>query len=79
MIDKPIYRRLLAAVGEADGDLALSLALHELSDIFEEFGAEVDKLYLDDPHLNDCSKGYYMAASWLNSWALEVDYSHGRP
>lgn len=78
MINKPIYRRLLAAVGEADGDLALSLALHELSDIFEEFAEEVDRLYSNDPENNDLSRGYLYAASWLNSWALEVDHSHGR-
>lgn len=78
MIDKPIYRRLLAAVGEADGDLALSLTLHELSDIFEEFADELDKLYVDDPEKDNVAKGYLYTASWLNSWALEVDYSHGR-
>lgn len=73
MIDKPIYRRLLAAVGQAHGPIAASLLLNELADVFEEFGNEVEQLFKYDSENDDVSKGYYFAESWLRSWAEEID------
>lgn len=77
MIDKPLYRKIVAAVGKAHGSLAAQLVLLELADIFEEFALEQQDLYDEDPENDDISRGYWSAASWCQSWAEEIEKSNG--
>jgi hypothetical protein len=72
MIDKPIYRQLQAAVGDADGQLAIAIVLDELTSIFEMFAEEIEWLYEEDPENDNMSAGYRLAASWCQCWSEEV-------
>lgn len=73
MINKPIYRRLLESIGKAEGEIAASLLLKELAEVFDEFGDEIRDLFADDPEEDAISMGYYYGADWLRSWAEEID------
>lgn len=77
MIEKPLYRKIKAAVGEAHGELAVFIVLKELEEIFESFAEEIEYLYDEDPENDNISLGYRFAAGWCNAWAAEIDKDHG--
>jgi hypothetical protein len=77
MIEKPLYRKIVASVGKAHGPLAAQLVLLELADIFEEFALEIQDLFDEDPENDDISKGYWFAADWCQSWAEEIEKDNG--
>ena len=77
MIDQPISRQLQQAVGEAHGALAVTIVLEELSEIFEQFADELQRLYDEDPENDVYSMGYRFASNWCLAWAEEVAKDNG--
>jgi hypothetical protein len=77
MIDKPIYRELQEAVGEAYGPLACQLLLNKLAEVFESFARETEELYDEDPENDIISLGYIFAANWCENWAQEIGHENG--
>lgn len=73
MIEKPLYRQIRAAVGEAHGPLAVQLTLLKLAEILEDFAEEVEFLYDEDPENDNISLGYRFAAGWCQAWAEEIE------